>query len=232
MLLGERLRSQQERMVVQRALEETCGLPGGSSGIKLDIDNFYTDSRALTDETVIGRVDTADLGTIEQLKQAQLRLKANAETSATSPNANAAAGLGNIATTSSLKRLFRLVGRSIQHKEPVLLVGETGCGKTTVCQLFAVLLRQHLHVVNCHQHTEAGDLLGSLRPVRGKDKVQTQLRVCLMQYGQLVRSALPSLPLPSNTLDALHELCKGIDASLPLPKLMSAVVQLQDSVEK
>jgi len=32
-----------------------------------------------------------------------------------------------------MKRLFRIVGACFQHKEPVLLVGDTGCGKTTVC---------------------------------------------------------------------------------------------------
>lgn len=33
----------------------------------------------------------------------------------------------------------------------MLLVGETGCGKTTVCQLYAALLNRKLHMLNCHQ---------------------------------------------------------------------------------
>ena len=37
----------------------------------------------------------------------------------------------NIVWTKSMKRLFTLVSHCIEHKEPVLLVGETGCGKTT-----------------------------------------------------------------------------------------------------
>ena len=37
----------------------------------------------------------------------------------------------NIVWTKSMKRLFTLVGHCLRHKEPVLLVGETGCGKTT-----------------------------------------------------------------------------------------------------
>jgi midasin len=53
-------------------------------------------------------------------------------------------------------RLFSLVGRCLRHKEPVLLVGETGCGKTSICQYFASLLSQRLHILNCHQHTETG----------------------------------------------------------------------------
>ena len=56
--------------------------------------------------------------------------------------------------------------RSLQHAEPVLLIGETGTGKTTVCQLLAYQRQQHLHIINCNQHTEASDFLGSFRPAR------------------------------------------------------------------
>ena len=41
-------------------------------------------------------------------------------------------GVGDISWTRAMKRLFRIVGACFQHKEPVLLVGDTGCGKTTV----------------------------------------------------------------------------------------------------
>lgn len=84
--------------------------------------------------------------------------------------ANAARGVGPIAWTSSLRRLFALVGRCLRHREPVLLVGDTGCGKTTVCQLYALMLQQRLRVLNCHQHTDVSDILGGLRPARGRAK--------------------------------------------------------------
>lgn len=45
--------------------------------------------------------------------------------------------LKSIVWTSAMKRLFALVFRCVWHNEPVLLVGETGCGKTTVCQVCA-----------------------------------------------------------------------------------------------
>lgn len=76
-------------------------------------------------------------------------------------------GLSSLTVTRSLRRLFDLVGRCIANDEPVLLVGDTGCGKTTIIQLFALLLQHPLHVINCHVHTETADILGSLRPVRG-----------------------------------------------------------------
>jgi midasin len=60
-------------------------------------------------------------------------------------------------------------------QEPVLLVGETGNGKTTVCQLYSMLLAQQLHILNCHQHTETSDFLGGLRPVRSKHKIKAEL---------------------------------------------------------
>ena len=50
--------------------------------------------------------------------------------------------------------------------EPVLLVGETGTGKTTVCQMAALMRGQRLHILNCNQHTETSDFLGGFRPAR------------------------------------------------------------------
>ena len=47
----------------------------------------------------------------------------------------------------------------------MLLVGETGCGKTTLAQLIAELSGRKFYSINCHKHMEASDLLGSLRPV-------------------------------------------------------------------
>ena len=85
-----------------------------------------------------------------------------------------------------MRRLFVLVDRCVRNKEPVLLVGETGCGKTTVCQLFSVYLAQHLSVVNCHQHTETSDFLGGLRPVRGKERITVDLRAALHALAVLV----------------------------------------------
>eukprot|EP00796_Vickermania_ingenoplastis_P012973 gene12973-8827_t len=70
-----------------------------------------------------------------------------------------------IVWTESMQRLFTVVGICLEHYEPVLLVGETGSSKTTVCQLWAALLNVPLRILNCHQHTEAADFLGSLRPV-------------------------------------------------------------------
>lgn len=66
----------------------------------------------------------------------------------------------------SLCRLFSCVSRCVAAGEPVLLVGDTGAGKTTVCQLLAVLRAQPLRILNCHAHTETADFIGGYRPTR------------------------------------------------------------------
>jgi midasin len=113
--------------------------------------------------------------------------------------------------TKAMKRLFTIVDRCLEHKvrlrllrgcclaspclrasthkllgantqEPLLLVGETGCGKTTICQLMAALARQRLLMVNCHQHTETSDFIGGLRPVRGKEGAGASLRPQVLAF--------------------------------------------------
>lgn len=67
--------------------------------------------------------------------------------------------------------------RCVRHSEPALLVGETGTGKTTVCQALAVMRGQRLHIINVNQHTEASDFLGGFRPgewIMAKDSMQRQ----------------------------------------------------------
>ncbi|XP_023948089.2 midasin [Bicyclus anynana] len=72
----------------------------------------------------------------------------------------------HIVWTYNLRRLAILIAKAFTFNEPVLLVGETGCGKTTICQILAALSNRQLLSVNCHMHTESSDFLGGLRPVR------------------------------------------------------------------
>ena len=76
--------------------------------------------------------------------------------------------------TSSMRRLYSLVLRALQSNEPVLLVGETGCGKTSVCQMYADAKSRALYSVNCHQNTETADLIGALRPIRNRAALETE----------------------------------------------------------
>lgn len=47
----------------------------------------------------------------------------------------------------------------------MLLVGETGTGKTTAVQEIARVLNKKLHVFNLNQNTDSADLLGGFKPV-------------------------------------------------------------------
>ncbi|KAH7328502.1 hypothetical protein B0I35DRAFT_473203 [Stachybotrys elegans] len=116
--------------------------------------------------------------------------------------------------THAMRRLYVLLARALRNNEPVLLVGETGCGKTTVCQLLAEALGKGLHIVNAHQNTETGDLIGSQRPVRNRgailEALDNDLKVALQglnidtsgsvedrlaRYKSLDASATESLPV-------------------------------------
>ena len=65
-------------------------------------------------------------------------------------------------------RLMEQVGVALSMKEPILLVGETGIGKTTVVQSLAKLLRHHLTAINLSQQSESDDLLVGFKPVNAR----------------------------------------------------------------
>lgn len=107
--------------------------------------------------------------------------------------------------THAMRRLYVLVASALRHNEPVLLVGETGCGKTTVCQILAESLGKELHIVNAHQNTETGDLIGSQRPIRNRgaiaDALAQDLINVLQQLGQSAEGDLELLLEKYHTLD-------------------------------
>jgi midasin len=82
----------------------------------------------------------------------------------------------NIVWTPAMKRLYALISEAVAHNEPVLLIGETGCGKTQACQTIARAAGRRLEVYNAHANTETGDLIGAQRPTRHKAEIEHQLR--------------------------------------------------------
>jgi len=140
MLLAERLRDDEEKMMVKEILEEH---------MKVDIN---------PEEIYYGQhcESRRKLSMIAELDQCYR---------------NTGLALEAIAPTKSLLRLLTLVEHCVKQKEPVLLVGDTGCGKTTVVQLLSVIYNRDLKIVNCHASTETSDLLGGLRPLRGRKMI-------------------------------------------------------------
>lgn len=107
--------------------------------------------------------------------------------------------VAGVVWTDAMQRLFVLIYNATIYCEPVLLVGDTGCGKTTVCQVLASLLARHLHIVNAHQNSETADFLGSQRPNRGREQYEIQLL-------QNVNDILMSLEMPALTLSSIDSI--------------------------
>lgn len=89
--------------------------------------------------------------------------------------------LQSVVWTKALRRLAVLVTNCLKNNEPVLLVGETGCGKTTICQLLSEYTGKALITLNAHQNTETGDILGAQRPLRNRSELQHQLSLLLKE---------------------------------------------------
>lgn len=71
-----------------------------------------------------------------------------------------------IATTPHTRRMLVLILHSMANREPSLLVGPTGTGKTSCCSAICSAINLELLSINCHKHTESSDMLGGFRPVR------------------------------------------------------------------
>lgn len=154
MLLAERVRRPEEKLIVKAALEKVMH-------VKLDMNAYYA--------------KLEDTGLLEM----------------NSP----------VIWTKAMRRLAVLVISSLKHHEPVLLVGETGCGKTTICQLLANYFKRRLIVVNAHQNIETSDLLGAQRPIRNRSHIQTLLL-------SEIKRAIGSLGVDTSSLNSISSALK------------------------
>jgi midasin len=113
--------------------------------------------------------------------------------------------LATVFWSDSFIRMYSLVMMAIQMGEPVLLIGETGCGKTTIAELVAKIFETQLYTVNCHQYTESSDFLGGLRPTRGKDKIVERVKL-------LIKEIIADFALPENLIKELEGLLSKVDS--------------------
>lgn len=67
--------------------------------------------------------------------------------------------------------LLERLAACVRQLEPVLLVGETGTGKTSSVQYLSHLLGHRLLVINLNQQSDSADLLGGYKPVDLKWKI-------------------------------------------------------------
>lgn len=121
--------------------------------------------------------------------------------------------------TRAMQRLFALVAFALAHNEPVLLVGETGCGKTSVCEVIARAFDQQLVGVNCHQNMETADLLGSQRPVRNRHD----------RRAKLIQSLATWQSLPVTASD--DEVLSACDAALSMGADVAEIAVLKSELQ-
>jgi midasin len=160
MLIAERARSTQEREEILRVLTEECKTAFSATCLYKNPMEVPTTKEIKTGKTQLQSKLVYEMTRYEyaDLLDAQRKLRAGELL---------VEGVKGIVLTENFQRMWALVGRCITYNEPGLLIGETGCGKTAVCQLIAAYRGQRIRVLNCHQSIETADIIGSLRPIRG-----------------------------------------------------------------
>ena len=83
------------------------------------------------------------------------------------------------------KRIIEKIAGCLIHGESCLLVGDTGCGKTTIAQHVAELFGKKLHVYNLSQGSDAIDLVGGYKPVDMKILIKKLLQKYLKNLSQV-----------------------------------------------
>ncbi|KAF6262490.1 hypothetical protein COO60DRAFT_1699221 [Scenedesmus sp. NREL 46B-D3] len=239
MVLGERLRSAEERGVVVEVLEQVLR-------VKLDLEQVYQQAlaaaQAATDNAEAARAEAAaaagtqdvgaaasssDKGPVQQLAAVAAAEAAAAAAAAARDEAEAiSAALSGMVWTRSMKRLYTLVDRCLRHQEPVLLVGETGTGKTSVCQLLALMRATRLHVLNCNQHTETSDFLGGFRPTRTRDRDLAQFRAVAQELLSAAAWQLAGQAPPQQLAAAAAEAASPVEVEEALQALLAHAAAL------
>ncbi|KAL6249838.1 AAA ATPase midasin [Rhinocladiella similis] len=131
---------------------------------------------------------------------------------------------GAIVWTLAMRRLFVLIEQALKNNEPVLLVGETGCGKTQICQVIAEAFGRPLDIYNAHINTETGDLIGSQRPIRNRSDLEIRIRE---DWRRLFPTPAEETPVHEVDIDQLIKGFSSMDVSNLDPE---AVAQTRASI--
>ncbi|KAI1718698.1 AAA domain (dynein-related subfamily) domain-containing protein [Ditylenchus destructor] len=104
--------------------------------------------------------------------------------------------------TFSMCRMLVLCSEAWRCNEAVLMVGETGCGKTTCAHVLA----RDLFSINCNERTETSDFLGNIRPTHdGKFQWNDGIVLQAMKSGDKLLIDEISLA-PDSVLERLNSL--------------------------
>ena len=100
-------------------------------------------------------------------------------------------------------------------------------------QFLSVVFQKALHAVNCHATTETSDLIGGLRPVRGRDSIRDKILlkvkklICDWPHKQLLESIeLPDYLAAFISTDATmagnDEMKTSLESDIDVDTLLSA----------
>ena len=123
------------------------------------------------------------------------------------------------ATTNQSSLLLEKLLRCVTMKEPVLLVGETGTGKTSTIQYLASVLGRKLVVFNMSQQSDSADLIGGFKPVDIRVLANPLREVFLDLFGQ-------TFSLSSN-----ESFLSSVDKSYKSRKWKHLVVGLRNAIK-
>jgi midasin len=162
--------------------------------------------------------DAAERQIVKDTIEEVIRVKIDLSTLYSHDQIPSSVSKGPVVWTPAMRRLFVLVAKALQNNEPVLLVGETGCGKTQICQTVAEAFHNHLNVYNAHTNTETGDLIGSQRPARNRTETDKELR---RQILAVLEASAQDLSLEEESLDALILKFEQLEASTVHDQILS-----------
>ncbi|KAG6496185.1 hypothetical protein ZIOFF_044033 [Zingiber officinale] len=208
-LLAERLRDENEKVVVREALERHLR-------VKLNVDNLYMLHFHFSLPFTVYIIYAGIISVFH-----------------TTCNCCLYSLLGTFSFDLMSKKKRFMLQSSYEHmagrlREPVLLIGETGGGKTTVCQLLSVYLKEKLHILNCHQYTETSDFIGGFYPVRDRSKMSNLFIQLIEQinasrfFNFFSREELSTdITKASSTITILNELVNTYKQNIPLHTVIS-----------
>lgn len=120
-------------------------------------------------EVLVGRavLERADLG--EASTSAPAAPASSGKKKKGGSGGKATSSGSTFARTGHAMRMMERVAVALAQKEPVLLVGETGTGKTTLVSRISEMVGRPLVAFNMSQQTDSSDLLGGFKPVDARD---------------------------------------------------------------
>ena len=133
----------------------------------------------------------------------------------------------NLIYNSFTTRLIEKIACCLFHNESCLLVGDTGCGKTTIAQHVAEIFRKTLHVYNLSQGSDAIDLIGGFKPIEMKIVIKN----LLVKY---VKNLLRIVSEKSNEkfLESLRNLYNNKNYSLLLKAMIESFKMITEKINK